>query len=73
VAYRGRFLIDLKGIVRHQLVNDMPLGRSIHECLRVIDALRHLEPYGEVWPMDWEKGDDAMKPDHPGVSDYLSK
>ncbi|MEO7100252.1 MAG: peroxiredoxin [Luteolibacter sp.] len=73
VAYRGLFLIDKAGIVRHQVVNDMPLGRSIRECLRVIDALQHFEQHGEVCPMDWEKGDDAMTPDHKGVSDYLSK
>ncbi len=73
VAYRGLFLIDLKGIVRHQVVNDMPLGRSIRECLRVVDALQHFEQHGEVCPMDWEKGDDAMTPDHSGVSGYLSK
>jgi peroxiredoxin 2/4 len=73
VAYRGLFLIDLKGVVRHQVVNDMPLGRSIRECLRVVDALQHFEQHGEVCPMDWEKGDDAMVPDHAGVSGYLSK
>ena len=73
VAYRGLFLIDKAGIVRHQVVNDMPLGRSIRECLRVIDALQHFEQHGEVCPMDWEKGDDAMTPDHKGVSDYFSK
>jgi len=73
VAYRGLFLIDKKGIVRHQIVNDMPLGRSIRECLRVVDALQHFEQFGEVCPMDWEKGDDAMVPDHNGVSGYLSK
>lgn len=73
VAYRGLFLIDKNGIVRHQVINDMPLGRSIRECLRVIDALQHFEQHGEVCPMDWEKGDDAMTPDHAGVADYLSK
>ena len=73
VAYRGLFLIDKAGIVRHQVVNDMPLGRSIRECLRVVDALQHFEQHGEVCPMDWEKGDDAMTPDHQGVTDYLSK
>lgn len=73
VAYRGLFLIDLNGIVRHQVVNDMPLGRSIRECLRVVDALQHFEAHGEVCPMDWEKGDDAMIPNHKGVSGYLSK
>ncbi len=73
VAYRGLFLIDKQGVVRHQLVNDMPLGRSIDECLRVIDALQHFEKYGEVCPMDWHKGETAMKPSHDGVSEYLSK
>ncbi len=71
VAYRGLFLIDLEGTVRHQIVNDMPLGRSINECLRVIDALQHFETNGEVCPMDWQKGDKAMTADHKGVSDYL--
>ena len=56
VAYRGLFLIDLDGKVRHQVVNDMPLGRSIAECLRTIDALQHFEEHGEVCPMDWQKG-----------------
>ncbi|GAA5496895.1 peroxiredoxin (alkyl hydroperoxide reductase subunit C) [Rubritalea squalenifaciens DSM 18772] len=73
VAYRGLFLIDKEGIVRHQVVNDMPLGRSIRECLRVIDALQHFEQHGEVCPMDWEKGADAMQANHEGVSSYLSK
>ncbi len=73
VAYRGLFLIDKEGIVRHQVVNDMPLGRSIRECLRVVDALQHFEQHGEVCPMDWEKGGDAMTATHEGVSDYLSK
>lgn len=71
VAYRGLFLIDREGIVRHQVVNDMPLGRSIRECLRVVDALQHFEEFGEVCPMDWEKGDKAMTADQKGVSDYL--
>lgn len=73
VAYRGLFLIDLQGIVRHQVVNDMPLGRSIKECLRIVDALQHFEEHGEVCPMDWQKGDAGMVPDHAGVSSYLSK
>ncbi|GHC44597.1 peroxiredoxin [Roseibacillus persicicus] len=72
VAYRGLFLIDLEGVVRHQVVNDMPLGRSIRECLRVVDALQHFEQHGEVCPMDWQKGDKGMTADHGGVSDYLS-
>jgi peroxiredoxin (alkyl hydroperoxide reductase subunit C) len=73
VAYRGLFLIDKAGIVRHQIVNDMPLGRSIRECLRIVDALQHFEQHGEVCPMDWQKGDEAMTADHEGVSSYLSK
>ena len=71
VAYRGLFLIDLDGKVRHQVVNDMPLGRSIAECLRTIDALQHFEEHGEVCPMDWQKGQEAMTADHQGVSDDL--
>jgi peroxiredoxin (alkyl hydroperoxide reductase subunit C) len=66
VAYRGLFLIDKEGIVRHQIVNDMPLGRSIREALRVVDALQHFEQFGEVCPMDWSRGDKAMTPDHEG-------
>jgi len=73
VAYRGLFLIDKDGIVQHQVVNNMPLGRSIKECIRVIDALQHFEEHGEVCPMDWQKGDDAMTATHEGVSGYLSK
>lgn len=73
VSYRGLFLIDKDGIVRHQVVNDMPLGRSINECLRVIDALQHFEEHGEVCPMDWQKGEDAMSATHEGVSGYLAK
>lgn len=71
VAYRGLFLIDRQGVVRHQIVNDMPLGRSIREALRVVDALQHFEENGEVCPMDWEKGAQAMTADHEGVSNYL--
>lgn len=73
VSYRGLFLIDKDGVVRHQVVNDMPLGRSINECLRVIDALQHFEQHGEVCPMDWQKGEDAMSATHEGVSGYLAK
>ena len=73
VAYRGLFLIDKNGVVRHQVVNDMPLGRSIRECLRVVDALQHFEEHGEVCPMDWQKGETAMNATHDGVADYLSK
>ena len=73
MAYRGLFLIDKEGIVRHQVVNDMPLGRSIDEALRVVDALQFFEENGEVCPADWHKGDEALKPTQEGVAEYLAK
>jgi peroxiredoxin (alkyl hydroperoxide reductase subunit C) len=72
VAYRGLFLIDKQGVVRHQVVNDLPLGRSISEALRMIDALQFFEDNGEVCPADWHAGDDAMVADADGVAKYLS-
>ncbi len=72
-SYRGLFLIDLNGIVRHQTINDMPLGRSILETIRIVDALQFFEENGEVCPADWHKGDKAMKETQEGVADYLSK
>ncbi|MDA3954098.1 MAG: peroxiredoxin [Bacteroidales bacterium] len=72
-AYRGLFLIDKEGIVRHQVVNDMPLGRSVDEALRMIDALQFYEENGEVCPANWKKGDKALKPTQEGIADYLSK
>lgn len=71
-AFRGLFLIDKQGIVRHQVVNDMPLGRSIDEALRMIDALQFYEENGEVCPADWHKGDKAMKETAASVAEYLS-
>jgi len=71
VAFRGSFLIDKEGTVRHQVVNDLPLGRNVDEMLRMIDALQFTEKYGEVCPAGWEKGDKAMKPDAAGVASYL--
>jgi peroxiredoxin (alkyl hydroperoxide reductase subunit C) len=71
-AYRGLFLIDKQGIVRHQVVNDMPLGRSIDEALRMIDALQFFEENGEVCPANWHKGDKAMKETAESVAEYLS-
>ncbi len=71
MAYRGLFLIDKDGVVRHQVVNDMPLGRSVDEVLRMIDALQYYEKNGEVCPADWHAGDKAMKPTQEGVADYL--
>lgn len=73
VAYRGLFLIDKAGVVRHQVVNDLPLGRSVDEAIRMVDALQHFEEFGEVCPADWHKGEDAMKATAEGVADYLGK
>lgn len=73
VALRGLFLIDRDGVVRHALVNDLPLGRSVDEALRVLDALQYTEKHGEVCPANWKKGDDAMKPSADGVANYLAK
>jgi peroxiredoxin (alkyl hydroperoxide reductase subunit C) len=72
-AYRGLFLIDKEGVVRHQVVNDMPLGRSVTETLRMVDALQFFEENGEVCPADWHKGDKALKETQEGIKDYLSK
>lgn len=72
MAYRGLFLIDKQGIVRHQVVNDMPLGRSVEEAIRMVDALQFYEENGEVCPADWHKGDKAMKATQEGVASYLS-
>jgi peroxiredoxin 2/4 len=71
VAYRGLFLIDKQGIVRHQIVNDLPLGRSIDEALRMVDALQYFEENGEVCPANWHKGETAMKATQEGVAEYL--
>ncbi len=73
VAYRGLFLIDKEGIVRHQLVNDLPLGRSVDEAIRMVDALQYFEEHGEVCPANWKKGEEAMSPSHESVSNYLGK
>ncbi len=72
VAYRGLFLIDKQGVVRHQVVNDLPLGRSVEETLRMVDALQYFEEHGEVCPADWHPGDDAMEPTADGVANYLA-
>jgi peroxiredoxin (alkyl hydroperoxide reductase subunit C) len=71
-AYRGLFLIDKAGIVRHQVVNDFPLGRNIEEALRMVDALTHNEEKGEVCPANWSEGKDAMTATSQGVASYLS-
>jgi len=72
IALRGLFLIDKDGIVRSQVVNDLPLGRSVDEALRVLDALQFTEQYGDVCPANWKKGDDAMTPTAEGVARYLT-
>lgn len=71
-AYRGLFLIDKEGTVRHQIVNDMPLGRSVDEVLRLIDALQFAEENGSVCPANWHKGDEALKENHDSISNYLA-
>lgn len=73
VAYRGLFLIDKEGIVRHQVVNDMPLGRNVDETLRMVKALQFFEEKGEVCPANWDEGKEGMKDTHEGVAEYLSK
>jgi peroxiredoxin (alkyl hydroperoxide reductase subunit C) len=70
-AFRGLFLIDKEGVVRHQVVNDFPLGRSIDEALRMVDALQHFEEFGEVCPADWHKGEKTMKENAASVAEYL--
>lgn len=71
-AYRGLFLIDKQGVVRYQVVNDMPLGRSVEETLRMVDALQFTEEHGEVCPANWKKGNKGLKATQEGISDYLS-
>ncbi len=72
-AYRGLFLIDKEGVVQHQVVNNMPLGRSITETLRMVDALQFFEKNGEVCPADWHEGEKGLKATQEGISEYLSK
>lgn len=71
IAYRGLFLIDKEGIVRHQIINDLPLGRSVDEALRMLDALIFHEEYGEVCPANWKAGARAMKPTEEGLVEYF--
>lgn len=72
IAYRGLFLIDKAGVVRHQVVNDLPLGRSVDEALRMVDALQFVEENGEVCPADWHKGDSGMAATHEGTANFLA-
>lgn len=73
VALRGSFLIDKEGVVRHQVVNDLPLGRNIDEMLRMVDALQFTEKHGEVCPAGWQEGKKGMKASTSGVAEYLAK
>jgi len=73
VALRGLFLVDKQGIVRQAVINDLPLGRSVDEALRVLDALHHFEKHGEVCPANWKPGAEAIKPTAEGVAAYLAK
>ena len=72
VAFRGSFLIDKAGVVRHQVVNDLPLGRNIDEMLRMVDALQFHEEHGEVCPAQWQKGQIGMQASPEGVAKYLA-
>lgn len=72
VAYRALFLMDQNGVVRHQLINDLPLGRSVEEAIRMVDALQHHEKNGEVCPANWHKGEKAIQTTQESVAEYLT-
>lgn len=73
IAFRALFVIDKNGVVQHQLVNHLPLGRNVNEALRIVDALQHHEEHGEVCPANWIKGQESMKESHEAVAEYLAK
>ncbi len=73
VALRGSFLIDAQGVVRHAVINDLPLGRNIDEMLRMVDTMQFTDEFGEVCPAGWQKGDEGMKATTEGVAEYLGK
>ncbi|MNG14093.1 putative peroxiredoxin [compost metagenome] len=73
VAFRGAFLIDDKGVVRSQIINDLPLGRNMEELIRLVDALQFHEEHGEVCPANWKKGDKGMNASPEGVAAYLTE
>jgi alkyl hydroperoxide reductase subunit AhpC len=73
IAFRGLFLIDKEGVVQHQVINNLPLGRNIEEALRMVDALQFHENNGEVCPANWKSGEDGMKPDPSGSKTYFDK
>ena len=72
IAFRGLFLIDKQGIIQHQLINHLPLGRNVDEALRMVDALHHHEEHGDVCPANWSKGKKSMKESHESVASYLA-
>lgn len=72
VAYRGQFLIDKNGVIRHQLINDLPIGRSVEEALRLLDALIFFDTHGEVCPANWKSGKKAMTPTQSGLESYFA-
>lgn len=73
IAFRGSFMIDKNGVVRHQVINDLPLGRNVDEAIRMLDALNFVEEHGEVCPANWQRGGEGMKPTAEGVASYLKK
>jgi alkyl hydroperoxide reductase subunit AhpC len=72
VALRGLFLIDKEGVIRHAVINDLPIGRSVSEAVRVLDALQHFEQFGEVCPANWKPGEKSMKPDPEGSKSFFA-
>ena len=72
IAFRGTFLIDKEGIVRHEYINDLPLGRNVNDTLRIVDAWQFTQEHGEVCPANWEEGKDTMKETRDSVAEYLS-
>jgi len=72
IALRGLFLIDKEGVVQHQVVNNLPLGRSVDEALRMVKALQFVEEHGEVCPVNWQEGSATMKPDPEGSKEFFS-
>ena len=73
IAFRAAFIVDKAGVVRCQVVNDLPIGRNIDELIRLVDAIQYHEAHGEVCPAGWKKGDKAMKPTAAGVATYLAQ
>jgi peroxiredoxin (alkyl hydroperoxide reductase subunit C) len=73
MALRGLFLIDKEGVVQHQVINNLPLGRNVDEALRMVDALQFTETNGEVCPANWTEGEESMKPNTDGLKEYFDK